>query len=146
MILPNIHTLAIGIRTIEIIASAFVQNVGFSSGCVLFGPKNPPPFVPSCLIARKAATGPRAMICSDPSSVVACAAPAIVIGMPPIVISVATTSASGSSTRNVARCTSMKKLPNSFRPARPRAIAASAAIPVAADTNWSHISEQSCVK
>ena len=63
MMRPNIHTHAMGTRMIEIIDSAFVQRFGFSNGCVLFGPKKPPPLVPSCLMATNAATGPRAMVC-----------------------------------------------------------------------------------
>jgi hypothetical protein len=71
MIRPNIQTQAIGIRMIATIASALVQKFGFSNGWVEFGPKKPPPLVPSCLIARKAATGPRAIACPAPSKVVA---------------------------------------------------------------------------
>ena len=32
--------------------------VGFSNGVVEFAPKNPPPFVPRCLMLSKEATGP----------------------------------------------------------------------------------------
>ncbi len=69
---------------------------------------------------------------------------ASVIGIPPSTNSDATTRAMGSSTRNVARCRSRKKLPISLRPAKPRASAANAAMPVAAETNCSHIRAQSC--
>ena len=37
-----------------------------SNGCAEFTLKNPPPFVPSCLIAICEATGPRAIVCSNP--------------------------------------------------------------------------------
>ena len=100
---PNIHTLAIGTRMIEIIARALVQNVGFSNGCAQFGPKKPPPLVPSCLMVRNAATGPRAITCSAPSSVVAVAAPSSVIGTPPKTNSSATTRATGRSTSQSGR-------------------------------------------
>ena len=142
---PNIHTQAIGIRMIETVARMFVQKVGFSNGCVQFGPKKPPPFVPSCLMVRNAATGPRAIDLFDafqrrrvrragqrhghsaqdherwPQRARAAAAP---------------------ETWRAAR--SRKKLPISLRPASPRAIAASAAMPVAAETNCSHIRAHSC--
>ena len=44
----------------------FVSGVGFSKGCVQLGPNQPPPLVPSCLIATKAATDPNA----DPKKLV----------------------------------------------------------------------------
>ena len=64
-----------------------LQGDGFSNGWVEFGPKNPPPLVPACLIATSAATGPRAIVwvsifVAAPSSVVAVAAPSKVIGTP----------------------------------------------------------------
>ena len=37
-----------------------------SNGCAEFTLKNPPPLVPSCLMAIWLATGPRAMVCSKP--------------------------------------------------------------------------------
>ena len=40
------------------VCKAFDNGVGFSSGFVLFGPYQPPPLVPSCLMATIAATGP----------------------------------------------------------------------------------------
>ena len=44
------------------ISRKFESGVGFSNGCAEFALKNPPPFVPSCLIAICDATGPSAMI------------------------------------------------------------------------------------
>ncbi len=52
----------IGSTTIETISIRLLQGDGFSNGWVEFGPKNPPPLVPSCLIATSAATGPRAIV------------------------------------------------------------------------------------
>ena len=49
-------------RTID---RRFVHGVGFSNGCAEFALKNPPPFVPSCLITSWLATGPIAMVCVD---------------------------------------------------------------------------------
>ena len=40
--------------------------MAFSNGCAELTLKNPPPFVPSCLIAIWLATGPRAITCSNP--------------------------------------------------------------------------------
>ena len=45
--------------------------VGFSNGCAELALKKPPPLVPSILIASCEATGPSAMVCFAPSSVVA---------------------------------------------------------------------------
>ena len=70
---------AIGSMTIEAIDSRLLQGLGFSNGWAEFGPKKPPPFVPACLIATRAATGPRAIVwvsnfVAAPSSVAALAA------------------------------------------------------------------------
>ena len=58
------------------------QAFGFSNGCAALALKKPPPLVPSCLIASCVATGPSAMVCLAPSSVVASTEPASVCGMP----------------------------------------------------------------
>ena len=44
-----------------------VKGVGFSKGCALLALKNPPPFVPSSLIASCEATGPKGMTWDAPS-------------------------------------------------------------------------------
>lgn len=89
-----------------IFARTFDQKVGFSNGCVQLGPKNPPPFVPSCLIATNAATGPREIVCVAPSRVVATAAPSSVIGIPSPAKQLAQTNDIGSKINPVARQTS----------------------------------------
>ena len=38
--------------------------MGFSNGCAELALKNPPPLVPSCLMAICDAAGPTAMVCS----------------------------------------------------------------------------------
>ena len=48
-----------------------MSGVGFSYGCAELALKKPPPLVPSILIASCEATGPWAMVCWPPSSVVA---------------------------------------------------------------------------
>ena len=47
-----------------------VSGVGFSNGWALLALKNPPPLVPSSLITSCEATGPMAIVCLAPSSVV----------------------------------------------------------------------------
>ena len=43
-----------------------VRPVGFSKGWAELMLKNPPPFVPSCLMASMKPTGPTAMVCETP--------------------------------------------------------------------------------
>ena len=109
IIRPNMTRTAIGSRTMQTHSTKFVHEVGFSNGWAEFGPKKPPPLVPSCLIATTAATGPRAIPCVlgvpssfDPIapawSVTAEAFPSNVIGTPPRISSTPTTMLRGSST------------------------------------------------
>ena len=51
------------------ISTKFESQVGFSNGIAEFTLKNPPPLVPSSLIASWEATGPRASVCEPPVSV-----------------------------------------------------------------------------
>ena len=60
---PKTRHSAAGSSSIEIIRAKFVAGVGFSKGCAEFALKNPPPFVPSILIASCEATGPMARVC-----------------------------------------------------------------------------------
>ena len=55
------------IRNIE---RKFVSGLGFSKGWAALALRDPPPLVPSCLIASWEANGPRAMTCVPPSRVV----------------------------------------------------------------------------
>ena len=48
------------------ISRKLLNGVGFSKGCELFALKNPPPFVPNCLIAICEAAGPIGIICCVP--------------------------------------------------------------------------------
>ena len=52
------------------ISSQFVIGVGFSKGWEEFALKKPPPLLPSSLIHSCEATGPMAMVCWAPWSVV----------------------------------------------------------------------------
>ncbi|MNM80321.1 hypothetical protein D3C81_922870 [compost metagenome] len=84
--LPIMKMMAIGISRMPISSSALDSGVGFSSGTLLFGPYQPPPFAPSCLAATIAATGPSGIFCvSIPALVsigVACGPAANVEGTP----------------------------------------------------------------
>ena len=53
------------------ICEKFVSGVGFSKGWAELALKNPPPLVPTILMASWEATGPCAMVCVAPSTVVA---------------------------------------------------------------------------
>ena len=56
---------------IDTICDEVGERVGFSNGCAELALKKPPPLVPSILMASCEATGPTAMVCLPPSSVVA---------------------------------------------------------------------------
>ena len=75
--LPSANTSATGIRMIEMHSRRLLRGVGFSSGTALLGPYQPPPLVPSCLMATSAATGPTGMVwvvmvCTFLSTVTVC--------------------------------------------------------------------------
>ena len=59
-----------GSAKIANIDQKFVHGVGFSNGWAALALKKPPPLVPSCLMASWLATGPMAIVCFAPSSVV----------------------------------------------------------------------------
>ncbi len=99
IILPNMTIEAIGMMMIETTSRRLLHGLGFSNGWDEFGPKKPPPLVPSCLIETSAATGPRAIACSPFSSVLAFAAPWNVIGTPVATSRTATRTDTGTRTR-----------------------------------------------
>jgi hypothetical protein len=61
---PTMKAMATGISRMPSISSRFENGVGFSSATVLLGPYQPPPLLPSCLIATIGATGPSGIFCS----------------------------------------------------------------------------------
>ena len=69
---PSMNVRPAGIMKIATICRKLVHGVGFSNGCAELALKNPPPLVPSCLIASWLATGPMEWSALAPSSVVAC--------------------------------------------------------------------------
>ena len=75
----------------------FDQTLGFSNGCAELALKKPPPLSPISLMASWPATGPRAMICFAPSSVVASTEALSVCGTPSAAKASATTIDSGRS-------------------------------------------------
>ncbi|MEY9460112.1 hypothetical protein ABH973_000525 [Bradyrhizobium ottawaense] len=79
---PNTLVIAAPSAKIDSICTKFDSAVGFSNGCAALALKKPPPLVPSILIATWEATGPTAMVCLAPSSVVASIYGPSVCGMP----------------------------------------------------------------
>ena len=59
---PKAKHSAAGIRKIDSISMKLDKGVGFSNGCAELALKNPPPLVPSILIASCEATGPMASV------------------------------------------------------------------------------------
>ena len=68
---PYVTTRAIGMTTIAHVSTKFVNGLGFSNGWAELVLKNPPPFVPSCLMATWLATGPPGIACVDTSAATA---------------------------------------------------------------------------
>ena len=66
---PKVTVRAAGISRMNSSSTKFENWVGFSNGIALFTLKNPPPFVPSCLIAICEAAGPSARVWSKPWTV-----------------------------------------------------------------------------
>ena len=103
--------------------------------------KNPPPLVPSCLIAICEATGPCARDCVPPTTVWA------VVKWPMFWMTPCETSSrvpitdSGTSTYRIVRTRSCQKLPRPepLREMIPRIIAISTQIPTAAETKFSTV-------
>ena len=71
VIRPSIQVSADGMAKMAQSDQKLAQGVGFSNGWAALALKNPPPLVPSCLIASWLATGPIAITCLAPSRVVA---------------------------------------------------------------------------
>ena len=65
-ILPNVYVSATGIESRRYIESQLVRPVGFSKVVAEFALRNPPPLVPSCLIASMKPIGPRAIVWVTP--------------------------------------------------------------------------------
>ena len=128
------------------ISKRFVQDVGFSNGCAEFVLKNPPPFVPSSLIASCEATGPPGRFCVLPASVVSSVKPLKFCTTPPMMSTIALRNAKGRSSRNDPRNRSTQKLPivPDLRRAKPRTRAIATAMPTAADTKFCTARPASC--
>ena len=76
----------------------FDQTLGFSNGWAELALSKPPPLSPISLMASWLATGPKAMICFAPSSVVASTEALSVCGTPSAANANATTSDKGNRT------------------------------------------------
>src|SRR5262245_44466298 len=124
-----------GMMKIVNIDQKFVHGVGFSNGCAAFALKKPPPFVPSCLMISWLATGPIAIVCFAPSSVVTSRYGLKFWIIPCCTNNSESRSDAGRSTYSVPRTRSTQKLPNrpAERRAMPRTNATATAMPTAAD-------------
>ena len=66
---PKVAVSAAGISRMNRTSTKLESVVAFSNGKALLTLKNPPPLVPSCLMAIWEAAGPSASVCSAPPSV-----------------------------------------------------------------------------
>jgi hypothetical protein len=112
--------------------------VGFSNGNAELTLKNPPPLVPSSLMAICEATGPIASTCPKPCRVVTVTAPVKFCTTPWETSSSVPITDSGSRIYSSDRVRSTQKLPSLVvsRRAKPRMTAASTAMPTAAETKF----------
>jgi hypothetical protein len=135
---PNARGMATGIARSRRISKKFVHGVGFSNGCAEFVLKNPPPFVPSSLMASCDATGPPGSTDEPPVTFVTSVKPLKFCTTPPTIRTIAATIASGSSRRTSPRTRSTQKLPRlpNRRAAKPRTRATATAMPTAAETKF----------
>ena len=136
---PNVRGSEKAMQANRKISTQFVHAVGFSNGWAEFALKNPPPLVPSSLMASWLATGPPGIVCCPPASVLTtwvCRSKFWMV--PPTIRMTAPTMEIGSRIRRVPRTRSTQKLPSSpvLRRARPRMKAIATAMPTAADTKF----------
>ena len=112
--------------------------VAFSNGNAELTLKNPPPLVPSCLMAICEATGPSASTCSKPWRVVRLTEPVKVWTTPWETSTSVPMIDSGSRMYSSDRVRSTQKFPSLFvsRRANPRITAARTAMPTAAETKF----------
>ena len=66
---PKVAVRPAGMHRMSTSSTMFVSPEGFSKGIAELTLKNPPPLVPSSLMASCEATGPRASVCSPPAIV-----------------------------------------------------------------------------
>ena len=127
-------------------STRFVHAVGFSNGWAEFALKNPPPLVPSSLIASCDATGPPGSVWVAPVSVVTSWKLEKFWITPPMSSTIAPNVAMGSRMRTVPRVRSTQKLPSVFVliEARPRTRATATAIPTAAERKFCTVNPTNC--
>ena len=137
-----------GISSSTAMCRKSVNGVPDSNGCAEFALKNPPPFVPSCLIATWLAAGPRVIVCAAPSSVFTCAGPSKVITLPRATRTTAMISESGIRMYSTPRTMSAQKFPMPFwcERVKPRTRATATAMPVAAETKFCTANPANCVR
>ena len=105
------------IAKIASISSRFDSGVGFSNGCDELALKKPPPLVPSSLITSCDATGPCAITCSAPSTVLTWVYALKFCGTPCHTSTSAPMTLIGKSTHRIARVISTQKFPMVLRAA-----------------------------
>ena len=135
VIRPSVFVRPAPIAKIRTIWRKFVPGVGFSYGCAEFALKNPPPLVPSSLIASCEATGPWGIFCSAPSTVFTATSAWKFCTTPRETKKSAARKENGRSTQRIARVQSNQKfpIPLAFSRAIPRITAMAIAMPVAAE-------------
>ncbi len=128
------------------ISNRLVQALGFSNGWAELALKNPPPLVPSSLIASCDATGPPCTTWCAPVTVVMLVGSARFWMTPPTSSTTAATTASGRRMRTMPRTRSTQKLPSRsvLWRARPRIRAIATASPTAAETKFCTVSPTDC--
>ena len=143
---PNVRGSEKGMSSSSTISTRLVHWVGFSKGCAELALKNPPPLVPSSLIASCEATGPPGSVCVPPARVVRAWNGSKFWMTPPMSRTIAATTAIGSRMRNVPRTRSTQKFPivRLWRYAKPRTRAIATAMPTAAETKFCTTRPASC--
>lgn len=138
--------MANGMHSSRRISSTLVHGAGFSKGCDELALKNPPPFVPSSLIASCEATGPPGSTWVPPVIVPTSVKPLKFCATPATISAMAATIDSGSSSLAMPRVRSTQKLPivDEPRRAKPRTSAIATAMPTEADTKFCTASPASC--
>ena len=143
---PKVRGSANGMSSMSSTSTIDVHGVGFSNGCAEFALKNPPPLVPSSLMASWDATGPPGTTAEPPVMVVTSWNPLTFWITPPASSTTAASTESGSRIRSVPRVRSTQKLPivPESRYDRPRISATATAMPTAAETKFCTARPTSC--
>jgi hypothetical protein len=148
VICPRVLVRPAPIEKMRTISRKLVPGVGFSYGCAELALKNPPPLVPSSLMASCDATGPWAIFCVCPSTVVTTRSAWKFCTTPRETRKRAARNEIGSRSQRIDRVQSHQKfpMPVAFSRATPRMTATAIAIPVAAERKLWSARPAICVK